>query len=155
FYLENLSEKWLPTAEQRWLSRIGLVVSSGLAFGLLLGLVGLTLSLSLVGMWVGMISGLVLGLIFGLIGAFMDLRPAAITRISFLNMSLRRRRAVRVAILGGLIGGLIFALILGFIGWTAEFGSDEEGWDKLDLGPTGLLFGLILGIICGSLAGFI
>ena len=131
FYLENLSEAWLPTPSHRWLSRAGLVLAEGVVCALVGSVVGVVLGpwlghwglskLSLIlinGLFDGLVFGLILGLCLGLVSALMSavvfLRPIEAIQISLLTMTSRLRRATRdgliVASSGGLILGLLGAL---------------------------------------------
>jgi hypothetical protein len=134
FYLENLHERWLATASQRWLARALTVSGSMLVVGLIYGLSVVLMGRSNVNVMSngdGMTVGLVYGLIFGLAGTFIELRPIEKMRLSLANMSSRLSRAAHVGLMIGPTFGLVF-------GW-------REGLEN------GLLHGLISGVRYGLL----
>ena len=135
FHLEDLNEEWLPTRPERWLSRAGTVVASGLSGGLIFGpilavsfglILGRSFSMTVapsgsrsvvvggLGFWLyfGLTWGLTLGLSLGLIGAFAKLQPIEAMRIGLAGMASRLRSAARV----GLSVGLSVVLSLWLMG---------------------------------------
>jgi hypothetical protein len=139
FYLEDLHEKWLPTRPQRWLSKAGIVVASGLSGGII-GAITYALILALIlpmiygpnfrlsmewnprgpsiVMKAGLVAalklgwgmGLPLGVFLGLIGAFMKTRPPEKVRFRWAGLASRLPRALGVGFAIGLGIGLCFAL---------------------------------------------
>jgi len=142
FYLENLSEEWLPTRSQRWFSRVGFVVSAGVIGGMVAGVIGWLIDelmfegLIYFGILIGS-EGLIFGLSIGLVASFMDLQPSESIRISLVSLSFRLRSAARI----GLIGALGLWLI--FVGLGVALGSAS------DLLIFGLIFGLLVGLMFG------
>ena len=119
FYLETLGEDLLPTRLEKWISKIGLILGSGLVQALACGGLNLFFGEAFsTANWTrrlsgGLVGGLVLGLFAGVPAVFMDLKPADRIRISLVNV----RSRLRVAMIGaldvgvgiGAIGGLVYA----------------------------------------------
>jgi len=122
FQLEALSEPWLATGAQRWASRAGLVLGSGILGALTGALIGVGF-----GPWVthyperlwevigggtiGLILGSVVGLGSGLIALSIDVRPVEAVRFSLLNMSTRVRKAARDGLVVLILALPLFTLI--------------------------------------------
>ena len=165
FYLESLGVKWLRTGTQRWISRAGIIIASGLSgaivgglsFGLVMGRnfrLPLGPNVVLVGglgvsLRTGLSIGLLLGLIPGLIFTFTQPRPLAAIRIGWAGLASRLRRSALVV----LLFGLTFGLSLGLVFWVAWHGGVRTamGLTLIDafLGVMSLVaqVGLIVGLI--------
>lgn len=123
FQLEALSEPWLATGAQRWVSRAGRVLGSGILGALTGTLIGVgfgpwvlkwfpgPLWKAIGGGVVGLIIGSVVGLGSGLIALFMDVRPVEAIRCSLLNISTRVRKATRDGLVVSIIAASLFALV--------------------------------------------
>jgi DNA polymerase III delta prime subunit len=99
FYLENLTENWLPTRAQKWLPRAAIAIGSGLVGGLIFG----------------SSDGQIGALLFGLVSSFMPIRPVETMRISSVGVSSRLPRAARTALIFGVVFGLIYVPVFGVL----------------------------------------
>jgi len=139
FYVENVSEQWLPTRLQRGLARtaisIGIGVVCGVGFALAFGI-----SLVLLVLFA---YGLIFGLLFGLPVAFMELRPVEAMRFSLENLHSRFNAAMR-------FGGRITAILWLVVG--SVFALFEDGSVVTRL-TAGVLIGLIVGLFFGFIFG--
>jgi DNA polymerase III delta prime subunit len=163
FYIERMQPDWLPKIQLGWLSystfvRLGVVLISGLVFGLIYGLLdelafGLPSKLlsnfniaQVNGLRDGLLGGLIFGLLFGLTSRVKtEIKPAEVIVWSWGGV--RRRSGLIKGCIGGLImgsiNGLRFAVFIGL------------SYGVISGLIYGLVFGLIYGLIFGLIVGFV
>jgi DNA polymerase III delta prime subunit len=124
FYLDSLSEAWLPTKTQKWLSWVGTVVACGIFCGLIGALIGVAMSgLSdwayglIFGLIPGIVIGLVIGLMFVLIIPLAKPRPFGVAQLRLADMRSQGPKAMRVGFGSGLVFGVMFLVL---VGWVAS-----------------------------------
>jgi hypothetical protein len=121
FYLENLSEEWLPTRRERWLSKAGIILACVVMGELFIGPTK------------GLFYGVLGGLAFGIIGIGTKFRPDVRLRFGFAGA----RRRVATAMWEGLIFGLLILV----------FGQMRMGHDMSLLLTCVLFVGLGIGLL--------